>query len=326
MLRSLIVNADDLGISQGTNLAVERAFREGIVTSASLMANMAALDHAVDHVMARNPGLGIGLHLCLTSGQPVLSPAELPLLVGSDGQFQYGFLGLIRLLHRYGDEAVQQVTRELEAQAARLDARGVAIDHVNGHQHVHMIPAIFPVVTRLARERNAAVRMPVAGRPRPRLPLVRRLQSSLGSGMLKVAILSTLTRWARQQGKDFVAADHCLGVAESGAMTRPVLCDLLQGLPPGVTEIFVHPGQSDAVDPAAVCSPLDQQFLRSVQRDRELQAVVVPGLRDMLFNQDVVLTTFREALGEARSHNSTKAQRKEEEEGSTALKGRRRVA
>ena len=294
MDRHLIVNADDLGISQGTNLAIERAFREGIVTSASLMANMAALDHAVDHVVAGNPELGIGLHLCLTSGRPVLPPREVPLLVGPDGMFRHGFLGLMRLRCAHGDEAVDQVTRELEAQAARIDARGIAVDHVNGHQHIHMIPAIFPVVARLARERNAAIRIPDAGRPRPRLPIARRLQTWMGSGILKVAILSTLARWASRQGESFVSADHCLGVAQSGGMTLAMLRDLLEGLPPGVTEIFVHPGDPEAVDPSPVCSALDHQFLQSSRRTVELEAVLASGLREMLCGQGVKLTSFRE--------------------------------
>jgi predicted glycoside hydrolase/deacetylase ChbG (UPF0249 family) len=294
MDRYLIVNADDLGISQGTNLAIERAFREGIVTSASLMANMAALDHAVDQVVARNPGLGIGLHLCLTSGRPVLPAGEVPLLVGPDGMFCHGFLGLMRLRRAQGDEAVEQMTCELEAQAARLDGRGIAVDHVNGHQHIHMIPAIFPVAARLARERKAALRIPDAGRPGPRLPIIRRLQASMGSGLLKVAILSTLTRWSRRQGESFVSADHCLGVAQSGGMTLSILRDLLQGLPPGVTEIFVHPGQPDAVDPAPVCSALDREFLRSGRRAVELEAVLGMGLREMLSRQGVAVTSFRE--------------------------------
>ena len=94
----VVVNADDLGITRSTNLAIRQAFREGIVTSASLMANMTAFQHALDHVVYQNPGLGIGIHLCLTSGKPVLPPAQVPLLVDRQGHFCRGFLGLYRLV------------------------------------------------------------------------------------------------------------------------------------------------------------------------------------------------------------------------------------
>lgn len=293
MLRCLIVNADDLGLSRGTNLAIERAFRQGIVTSASLMVNMAAFEHAVEHVVRANPGLGIGLHLCLTSGRPVSPPDELPLLVGADGQFRHGFLGLLRILALHGAVAREQIARELEAQALRLDAAGVAIDHVNGHQHVHLIPAIFPLAARLARQRGAALRMPASGEPRPWVARLRRLRAWMGGGMLRVLILSALVRRARRQDERFLAADHCLGIAESGAMTLHALRDALRDLPLGVSELFVHPGLSAARDSAVVCSPLDQRFLRSPRRADELAAVTGSGLREMLSAQGAVLTTFR---------------------------------
>ena len=106
MAKYLIINADDLGLSVATNLAIRRAFREGVVTSASLMANMPALDHAIEHVIHGSPHLGVGVHLCLTSGRPVLA-GQVPLLVDEEGCFRHGFSGLLRLVcGRRRDEAL----------------------------------------------------------------------------------------------------------------------------------------------------------------------------------------------------------------------------
>ena len=76
MASFLVVNADDFGITRGVNMAIEQAHREGILTSASLMANMPHREHAVQAVLASNPKLGAGLHLCLTSGRSVSPPCD----------------------------------------------------------------------------------------------------------------------------------------------------------------------------------------------------------------------------------------------------------
>src|ERR1700726_342545 len=84
--RRLIVNADDFGRSHAINLAVIRAHREGILTTASLMVNEAAAEEAV--ALAReNPGLGVGLHLALVCGRSALPPSAIPNLVNTHSQF-----------------------------------------------------------------------------------------------------------------------------------------------------------------------------------------------------------------------------------------------
>src|SRR5262245_25816394 len=82
--RRLIVTADDFGLTQTINEAIGKAHRQGIVTSASLMATSGAFDSAVD-ILRRNPGLDAGLHLNLTEGRPVTAPSQIPSLASSDG-------------------------------------------------------------------------------------------------------------------------------------------------------------------------------------------------------------------------------------------------
>jgi len=73
----LIVNADDFGISDSANRAIERAHREGILTSASLMVAGDAAAAAVQ-IARNNPRLGVGLHSVLVCGRSVLPPKEIP--------------------------------------------------------------------------------------------------------------------------------------------------------------------------------------------------------------------------------------------------------
>ncbi|MBC8231137.1 alpha-L-rhamnosidase N-terminal domain-containing protein, partial [bacterium] len=98
MMKKVIINADDLGISKGTNQAIMKDFREGILTSASLMANMPGYEDAVGKVIPNNPGLGIGIHLSLTIGKSVLDKSKIPLLVDESGYFKNSFFKLYKLV------------------------------------------------------------------------------------------------------------------------------------------------------------------------------------------------------------------------------------
>jgi predicted glycoside hydrolase/deacetylase ChbG (UPF0249 family) len=302
----LIVNADDLGISVPTNIAVGRGFRHGIVTSASLLANMPATAHAVERIVRPNPGLGVGVHLCLTSGRPVLPAGDVPLLVGRDGRFQHGFLGLLRLVRsrRRGDagEALDEIARELAAQAARIDQLGVAVDHVDSHQHVHMIPEVYPVAASLARARGAALRWaderlgPRHVRPRAFM------RYCLGGGIPKKLLLSWFARCIRRRDPEPAIAARYFGVLDAGRMTPAALGQIVRGLPEGASEIGLHPGLAAWLVDSLECSRADRRFLRRAERGAELAAVLDPALRAELVGEGIVLGRFRDVLprGEAR--------------------------
>lgn len=293
MPKHLIVNADDLGIAVSTNLAIQRAFSQGIVTSASLMPNMPAFVHAVDEVLRRRPGLGVGVHLCLTSGRPVSHASQVPLLVDAEGRFRLGFAGLLRLLRsRQRGDALEQIEREWQAQLARVDAAGLALDHIDSHQHVHMIPELFRLAAGMARGRRAAVRIAderfhgawdfLAGLPR------RLFQG----GILKKTILSWMARRARPMARDAAGADHYVGVLDTGRMTCSVWHAILASLGDGVTEVNVHPGLPDQLDAALESNAPDARFLRSRHRAAELEALVDPELRAEINRRAIALVRF----------------------------------
>ena len=67
----VIINADDFGYSQGINLGIIEAHKNGILSSTTMMANMPGFEHGVE-LAKNNPKLGIGVHLNLTCGKPLL--------------------------------------------------------------------------------------------------------------------------------------------------------------------------------------------------------------------------------------------------------------
>ena len=140
-MKFVVVNADDLGIAPSVNDAICQAATDGLLTSASLMPSMPAFEHAIQCVSRRCPELGLGAHLCLTSGRPITPPREIPLLVDAAGRFRHSFGSLWRLCHSAAaTDAGTQIRQEWTAQLDRLDAAGIALDHVDSHQHVHAIP------------------------------------------------------------------------------------------------------------------------------------------------------------------------------------------
>lgn len=303
----VVVNGDDLGIAYAVNAAIARAFREGILTSASLMANMPAFDDAVENVVAPNGGLGVGVHLVLTSGACVSEPRHVPLLVDGSAAFRHGFFGIRRLVYGLrASAAVVQIERELRAQYEKVLALGLRIDHLDGHRHIHMIPEIWRIVVRLAGE---------YGCPYVRLVDERwsATASSRGVGVTarnlpKKILLSNYARRNRIHLSQAVlpqpvrTADHIIGILDSGAITPQNLGNLLSHAPPGVTEIIVHPGIVDSGDVEADvpefnranvrCAPMDLRFLSSPSRHLELEALISPSVARITAGPKMRLTSF----------------------------------
>jgi hopanoid biosynthesis associated protein HpnK len=236
--RRLIVNADDFGLSEAVNDGIAEAHRRGIVTSASLMACGPAFAHAV--ALARDMGtLDLGVHLTLTEEAPLSPAAEVPTLLGADGRFHPHATSFVR---RYfaGGISLREVEREFEAQIARVLDHGLRVSHLDGHQHVHMVPAIRRIAGRLARKHGiAAIRYP---REAPRPYMLR--ERGAGGRLLQMLALNAFC--AAADSGDARRPDHFVGFFYGGRLTKANLLRLLQTLPAaGTCELMCHPGRDD---------------------------------------------------------------------------------
>jgi len=157
----LVVNGDDFGYSAAINAAIIRCHVAGILTSATLLVNQPATRAAIR--LARDyPSLGIGWHVNLTEGGPVLPPSEVPTLTDRRGLFRPIGAQLSGLLG--GQISAVEVERELRAQLAILLDADIQPTHVDGHLHAHAFPRIFPIVLRLMAEHGiGALRSPAIG-------------------------------------------------------------------------------------------------------------------------------------------------------------------
>lgn len=234
----LIVTADDFGASREVNEAVEIAFRTGVLRAASLMPAAAGAEDAVRRARA-NPGLRTGLHLVLVEGRPALPARELPDLADADGFFRRDMVGAAVDMF-FKPRVRRQLHAEVRAQFERYAATGLPLDHVNTHKHFHLHPTISGAILRIGREFGlSASRAPVE--PRGVLAAVDPAAAPKPAWVTEP--WARLVR-ARFRAHGVTVADQVFGLAWSGAMTTPRVAGIIRRLPPGLTEIYTHPGLS----------------------------------------------------------------------------------
>lgn len=236
-VKQLIVTADDFGLAPAVNQAVEEAHRRGILSAASLMVTGAAAVDAIARAK-RLPNLGVGLHLVLVDGQPVLPPNEIPDLVGPNGRFHSNVAKAgINIFFRPRVRA--QVEREIRAQLELFRQTGLALDHVNSHHHFHVHPTVAAILVRVAPEYGVkAVRVP---RERP-------IESWRAAGdRLVPRLLTWVTQdyWAKSLHRRLDSAgirsnDCVLGLSDTGDMSVARVARFVAHLPAGVSELYVH--------------------------------------------------------------------------------------
>jgi len=288
-VKNLIVNADDLGWTDGVNRGIADAHRKGLVTSTSLLANGTAFASALD-VARANPELGVGVHLNLSDGPPAASPDEVRGLLSTGGEMEGGPEHLLlriasRTLH------LEQVEREWDAQIRKIRDSGIAPTHIDGHKHVQMLPGLFEIALRLAKKHGIrAIRVSHEES---------QLRAHLSSGgeqkatvVLKQGVqargLKLLARDARDMADQagLVTCDHFCGIAQTGVLTREGVETLLKNLPEGTTELMCHPGY------------VDDSLRRSdtrLQESRQLELDILtdPGVRKLVATQGIRLISYQ---------------------------------
>jgi hopanoid biosynthesis associated protein HpnK len=232
-VKRLIVTADDFGASPEVNEAVERAHRDGILTAASLMV---AGDAAADAVTrARTlPTLGVGLHVVLVEGRPVLPADRIPALIDATGNFRTD-MARAGVTIFASPAARRQLAAEIEAQFAAFAATGLTLDHVNAHKHFHLHPTIAGTILKIGQRYGMrAARAPIEPRR-----LLRQVDGT-DTGPRIETLWARLVR-ARLRRAGILVPDQVFGLAWSGAMTADRVCGILERLPDGLTEIYTHP-------------------------------------------------------------------------------------
>jgi len=253
----LIITADDFGRSPEINAAVLEAHRRGILTSASLMVAGAAASEAVDIARA-NPTLAVGLHVVLVDGATVLPADQLDRIVDHTGRLPNSPASL-GFRYAMSSAARSQARAEMTAQFDRFAQTGLPLSHVDGHQHLHLHPAIFPPLCKLAKQHRAkGVRIV---RDDWRFALRYEKKQAILKTVWATAF-TPLARVARKQalGSGLTFTNRAYGLMQSGRMTEDYVLALLEHLHRKFSsagddfsaEIYFHPTtghRTDALGP-----------------------------------------------------------------------------
>ena len=288
-MKRLVVNADDFGLTESTNLGILETHRQGILTSTSLLANGAAFDSAVALALG-SPPLGVGVHLNLTDGCPVSNPSTVSTLVNEGGRFFGGPVGLAQRILA-GRVRPAEVERELGAQIEKVLGAGIAITHLDGHKHVHMLPGILPIVVRLARRYGIAGLRAAIERPTNLGAFLRRHPGAARRAVtqyLRGRALALLAMDCREQLRRAGVACpmYFYGITQTGLLDGAELDAILWNLPEGTSELMCHPGYADGA--------LRQTGTRLLaEREREREALTRPETWNLIAALGIQLVNYR---------------------------------
>lgn len=265
--RRLRVNADDFGLTAGVTDGIIQAHKHGIVTHTSIMA--VGLDFERAMALARKiPELCIGVHLCLTWGLPLMPVKKISTLIGTRGRFST----LSNTLYRtsIGRLSKQEVTQEWRSQIDRVIKFGIHPTHLDSHHNVHLLPNCLPIAVQLANEFC--------------IPWLRRPAEGLLAGfyfkghMLKRLALRALCfrKWPLQ------TSDHFRGLSLYGRIDFLMsLKKIIITLPPGLTELMVHPGIPDPL--------LEKEDSYVQERYVEFEKLCDPGIKNIIKKSNIIL-------------------------------------
>jgi chitin disaccharide deacetylase len=310
-MKYLIINADDFGADVCRNQGIAEAVDAGVVTSISVLVNGPAFDDALARLPAwQRRGVSVGLHVNLSEGCPV--GKGLYILPYEHGCFRGKSTTHKLLMQRGNAELEREVSLEIEAQIGLLVSKNIRISHLDGHQHVHVFPAVIAAAVRVAQRQGITwlripeepalvppsiyMKIPPCQRGDFHTSLCPPLGMDVGeeeSPLLKreADMFNRLAAAARPflNGSGIRTTDHFRGLYLKGRLSFPLLDELLNDLPVGLTELMVHPGRAPAgpgKGPFAAFSNVD--------RERELDVLIDPGLIELLKENGVFLTPYPE--------------------------------
>lgn len=276
-MKQLIINADDFGRHNLINRAVQDAFQKGCLRSATIMAGGIAFDDAVKKARSLN-GLGVGIHLTLANGNPILPPNEIPTLVTADGKFHDNHAAFLKL-YLQKKINLDEVRAELAAQIEKVKRADLNLTHVDSHQHLHHVPCIIDIVLDLAD---------AAGIHAIRISDTKIFEGEFGGvgqfiGRLG---LTSLAKFAavKAHKKNFNYPNHFTGIVAGESVTEKFMLNLIDKLKDGTTEVMLHPGRSNEV--------LKDFCKWEHDFEAELDAVTSPKVLKLLADKNISAVNF----------------------------------
>lgn len=279
-MKKLIVNADDFGLHTQINNGIIKGYKEGFITSTSLMCSAPCYEEAVA-LAADCPDLGIGIHLTLVGGvYSVMPKAKISTLVDREGKFFPDYMVFAKKFYT-GQIKLREIEAELRAQLEKGLASGLNITHVDSHQHTHVLPVINTLVTDLCAEyKIMKIRNPQEG-----YFFSGGFNAGIGrkigrSGLSFCAALAKMNA----DKKGICYPEHFFGMLAGGNLNENLVANILNSLPEGTSEIMTHPGMNKKI--------LDQSFTWDYNWEKELAAFLSEENKCLLKKNGISLINF----------------------------------
>lgn len=282
-MKKFIVNADDFGLCEEVNKGIVQAFRDGIVTSVSLMATGEGYDDAV--AWARKyPAMDVGIHLTLIEEKPVLHEKQIHSLIDDTGHFRKN------IYQFYWDYicakiSLNEVEKEFDAQISKILKDGVNITHIDSHQHVHMIPGILNITIELAKKYEIKhIRF-----SKEKLLLRRFFENRDLARLFQQCILNIFCLYSKNKIRNY-AVENFFGFYCGGRLSKQDLYFIVKEHREGVCEIMCHPGFS------ADTSNGNKYIHWKYQWEKELEILTDREILDMIKNEKVMLVSYSDIV------------------------------
>lgn len=275
MKRYLIVNADDFGLNREVNAGIVHAFKNGVVTSASLLVNREGFADALEKIK-ENPDLDIGLHLNIFRGKPI---GKLNYLVRKDGNMAGNILFFLWKVIRNKKMARREIQQEFEEQIKKARGKGVKISHLDTEKHIHMFSFAFKIVVELAKKYDIkAVRFPFEEKWALRLPMLRQLPKLFfGKFFCRINKSKELLK-----SSGLKSPNRFYGVSLSGNYTEKNFLKFLTKINFGISELSCHPGLTIS----------QTSYYMDKFRQKELDVLCSENVKKFLSEKEIILADF----------------------------------
>lgn len=291
----LIIHNDDLGLTYGFTEAIKDAHSQGLTTSTSIRTNGYAYQYALQLLKGPLKKIGLGLHVNLTQGQPHTKG-----LTGSSENYCYNFLHYFLRLKVGDRQLLKTIEKEVEAQfKIALERDKLRLDHVSGHDHIHMIPPIFEIIAKVSRKYKLT-RVRVVNENLYSTGSVKEdLKPLINSNLLKLAVIKSslpqisklLTKYKLKTTSAFYGLLHTNNM--NSTTTKAAIEEALKRNKK-TAELNFHPSFPR--------HPKDKKYLDRViawyanlpQRKTELETLLDQNLKDFIAENKIRLITYRE--------------------------------
>lgn len=291
------MHSDDFGLHPAVNRAIIEAFKNGSLTSASLMTNGLAVKDAISGAL-RYPDFGVGVHLNILRGRPLSPPSEIPSLVDDRGFF-LNSAAVLLCKSFMGKISKQQVYLEYRRQILFLVEQGIRPTHLDGEKHTHLLlPEAVWAVNKLTKEFGIhKIRMI------NEIDLMRILFAAgsrfnpLISQRLKLFLLEYRSRKARQELSNIRHTDLTFGVLVSGNIdfrnSYKVLTTLLSMANDVTIEWMFHLGYPFNARKPSFKAEFGSFFLNE-EREKELQFLMSEKVNRTIRRHQNQIISYRE--------------------------------